>query len=83
MPHVTGNGHQLTATIRPEDIEIAPQGVEGIIRNVNFEGSTTRIRVQIRDREYVVLTTTPRFSPGQTVHLAFPPEKIRILPGER
>ena len=78
-----GNGHRYTATIRPEDVIFSnkpDKGFNGIVRSINFEGSTTRIRVQIEGNEYIVLTTEPGFSPGQSVRLIFPPEKIRIFP---
>jgi ABC-type Fe3+/spermidine/putrescine transport system ATPase subunit len=78
-----GNGHAYTATIRPEDVIIstrADNGLKGIVRSINFEGSTTRIRVQIAGNEYVALTTKPGVSPGQAVRLVFPPEKIRVFP---
>jgi ABC-type Fe3+/spermidine/putrescine transport system ATPase subunit len=80
---ITGNGHRLTATIRPEDVIISAnshQGIEGIVRTINFEGTITRIRVQIQDNDYVALTTEQGFSAGQPVRLYFPPEKIRIFP---
>jgi ABC-type Fe3+/spermidine/putrescine transport system ATPase subunit len=80
---ITSNGHRLTATIRPEDIVIsidAAQGIEAIVQSINFEGSTTRIRVQIHNNDYWVLTPDPGFSQGQSVRLYFPPEKIRIFP---
>ena len=77
------NGHQLTATIRPENVAIstdAPQGIEGTVRTIHFEGSTTRIRLTIKDKEYMVLTTEQGFSSGQRVKVHIPPEKIRIFP---
>ncbi len=80
------NGHRFTATIRPEDVvisETSDDGIKGIVQAINFEGSTTRIRVQIRDNDYVALTTEPGFSSGQPVRLYFPPEKIRIFPFKR
>jgi ABC-type Fe3+/spermidine/putrescine transport system ATPase subunit len=83
VQEVTGNGHRITATIRPEDIVISvnsDQGIEAIVLSINFEGSTTRIRVQIKNNAYCVLTSEPGFSPGQSVRLYFPPEKIRIFP---
>ncbi len=80
-----GNGHRYTATIRPEDIIISTsprdetKGIEGKVQAIDFEGSTTRLRVQIRDNDYVALTTEPGFARGQPVQLYFPPEKIRIF----
>jgi len=80
-----GNGHLLTATIRPEDIRITPKSkydLQGRIQKINFEGSTTRVWVQCQGNRFVVLTPDADFSPGQTVSLHLPPEKIRIFPAE-
>ncbi len=81
-----GNGHLMTATIRPEDIVIASDSryaLRGRIQKTNFEGSATRIWVQCRDSRFVVLTSDSDFSPGQNVGLHLPPEKIRIFPSEK
>lgn len=78
------NGHALTAAIRPEDIVIIEQcgpGIEAIVQGVNFEGSATRLRVEIHGQSWCVLSNYPGFSIGQPVCLHFPPEKIRIFPG--
>ncbi|GAK61568.1 ABC transporter related [Candidatus Vecturithrix granuli] len=78
------NGHALTATIRPEDIVIAEQrgqGIEAIVQGVSFEGSATRLRVEIQGQSWCVLSNSPGFSIGQPVCLRFPPEKIRIFTG--
>jgi ABC-type Fe3+/spermidine/putrescine transport system ATPase subunit len=80
-----GNGHLMTATIRPEDIVIASDSkyaLRGQVQKTNFEGSTSRIWVQCRDNRFVVLTSDADFSPGQNVGLHLPPEKIRIFPAE-
>ncbi|MBD3308956.1 ATP-binding cassette domain-containing protein [candidate division KSB3 bacterium] len=81
---VTGNGHPLTATIRPEDVVIAADngrdGLQGTVRAINFEGSITRLRIHIQQQELSVLTTESGFTSGQTVRIHFPPEKIRIFP---
>ena len=80
-----GNGHLLTATIRPEDIRITPESkydLQGRIQKINFEGSATRVWVQCQGNRFVILTPNADFSPGQTVSLHLPPEKIRIFPAE-
>jgi len=84
-PAINGNGHLLTATIRPEDILITSESksdLQGRVQKTNFEGSATRIWVQCRDSRFVVLTSETGFSPGQTVGLHLPPDKIRIFPSE-
>ncbi len=80
-----GNGHLLTATIRPEDILITSKSkynLQGRVQKTNFEGSASRIWVQCQGNRFVVLTSDADFAPGQTVGLHLPPEKIRIFPGE-
>lgn len=80
-----GNGHLLTATIRPEDILItsgSKYNLQGQVQKTNFEGSATRIWVQCQGNRFVVLTSGADFSPGQNVGLHLPPEKIRIFPSE-
>ena len=84
-PAVNGNGHLLTATIRPEDILITSEStsdLQGRVQKTNFEGSATRIWVQCKGNRFVVLTSDADFSPGQTVGLHLPPDKIRIFPYE-
>ncbi|MCP4399352.1 MAG: ABC transporter ATP-binding protein [bacterium] len=77
------NGHRVTATIRPENLlisEDSTQGINATIKTVNFEGSSTRISLNIKDKDYIVLSNEYGFSAGQRVKVAFPPEKIRIFP---
>ncbi len=81
-PAINGNGHWLTATIRPEDILIAAAPkyeLQGQVQKTNFEGSATRIWVQCRDTRFVILTSETGFAPGQKVGLHLPPEKIRVF----
>lgn len=81
-----GNGHLRTATVRPEDIRIAPRsrggagGLTGRIVRMNFEGSATRVVVACAAGELMVLTAHDRFAPGDEVELTLPPEKIRLFP---
>jgi ABC-type sugar transport system ATPase subunit len=85
-PGITGNGHITTATIRPEDILISHDSehdIKGRVQRINFEGITTRIWVKCKDTDVVVLTSDASFSPGQTVRIQLPPEKIRIFPKKK
>ena len=84
-PEIKSNGHLLTATIRPEDIQISSDSkydLQGQIQKINFEGSATRIWVQCKGNRFVVLTSDANFAPGQNVGLQLPPEKIRIFPSD-
>jgi ABC-type sugar transport system ATPase subunit len=78
-----GNGHQLTATIRPEDIVIVDggvSGVEGRVFKTRFEGMATRIWIQCRDTVLMVLTPESGIEVGQQVRLHLPPQKIHVFP---
>jgi len=84
-PEINGNGHLLTATIRPEDILISSDStfeVEAEIEKTNFEGSTTRIWVKCQNTRFVILTSESKFFCGQSVRIHLPSEKIRIFPSE-
>ncbi len=82
----SGNGHRRTATIRPEDIQSADDPVEmpdsrpGTVVRTRFEGVATRAWIACPSRELVVLSAKPGLTPGQSVRLRFPPEKIRVFP---
>ena len=83
LPHANGNGHRLTATIRPEDIRIetdATGRLSGKIVKASFEGSATRLWIDCASNTLVVLSTDSDFSPGQSVGLHLPADKIRIFP---
>jgi ABC-type sugar transport system ATPase subunit len=84
-PAFNGNGHVLTATIRPEDILITSEStfdLRGQVQKTNFEGSATRIWVQCKGNRFVVLTPEADFSPGQQVGLHLPSDKIRVFPSD-
>jgi ABC-type Fe3+/spermidine/putrescine transport system ATPase subunit len=84
-PGANGNGHLRTATIRPEDILLSPDAkydLHGKIVKTNFEGSATRIWINCRENRFVVLTSDNDYTPGQSVRIHLPPDKIRIFPCE-
>ncbi|MEJ2642192.1 MAG: ABC transporter ATP-binding protein [Desulfosarcinaceae bacterium] len=82
---------KITATIRPEEIQISPGGnghpgsaLAGIVRKTSFEGIATRLWVTCEDQEFVVLTPITAYRPGDRVVLELPAEKLRLfLPAER
>lgn len=77
-------------TIRPEDIKIIgedPDGpvssrhcLDGEVTGVNFEGSLTRLTVQVEHNLLTVLCRRPAFRTGQTVRLKMPEECIHFFP---
>ncbi len=80
-----GNGHLRTATIRPEDVQLAtapvdlPDSFAGTVVRTRFEGMATRAWIQCPFGELVVLTAESALAPGQSVRLRLPPEKIRVF----
>lgn len=83
LPQVNGNGHLLSATIRPEDIRISATGnfeLEGRVERAHFEGSATRVWVHCLGGVLVVLAGRGEYYPGQRVRLNLPPERIRVFP---
>ena len=81
----SGNGHLRTATIRPEDIQLVtapddlPDSINGKVLRTRFEGMVTRAWINCPPGEMVVLTAEPGLTPGQSVRLRLPPDKIRIF----
>jgi ABC-type Fe3+/spermidine/putrescine transport system ATPase subunit len=76
----------ITATIRPEDIQISANcnghpssALDGQVRKTSFEGIATRIWVACEDQEFVVLTPDTGFCPGDRVVLELPAEKLRLF----
>ncbi|HEX3864944.1 MAG TPA: ABC transporter ATP-binding protein [Stellaceae bacterium] len=79
-------GAAITAAVRPESIEIAPDGaattaaaggLHGTIRAASFLGSNIRYDIQTGDRELrVTVSATSMLPPGTTVRLIFPPNAL-------
>jgi ABC-type Fe3+/spermidine/putrescine transport system ATPase subunit len=82
----SGNGHRRTATIRPEDVQLAsdagdaPDSIPGTVVRTRFEGMATRAWIACPSGELVVLTAASGLAPGQSVRLRLPPDKLRIFP---
>ena len=82
VSHADGNGRELAATIRPEDVVLSADpgcGMRGEVKKTHFEGSVTRLWVQCNGRCWVVVAPYATYHIGQTVGLVFPPEKVRIF----
>ena len=80
-----GDGHTLTATIRPEDIVLREAGTGaffGRIEKTQFEGSQTRLWLQSNGTRWVVLTSDTHYQPDQEVPIYLPPEKVRLFSDE-
>jgi spermidine/putrescine transport system ATP-binding protein len=67
--------------IRPEDIDIVPQGegmITGIVDSVAFKGVHYEIDVKTKDRIYTI-HTTDHAKEGTKVDIKFGPEDIHIM----
>ena len=81
-----GNGRTMTATIRPEDIQLrtaVPGTLSGRIEKTRFEGSQTRLWLQCNGTRWVVLTSEDVYRKGQHVEVHLPPKKVRIFSSQR
>jgi ABC-type Fe3+/spermidine/putrescine transport system ATPase subunit len=81
--NMDSNGHMITATIRPEDMQIsdhADLALEAQVQKANFEGSVTRLWVQCKGRSFVILTSASDYHAGQNVRIGLPPDKVILFP---
>ncbi len=75
---------EAIAVIRPENIIISSAGITngkvGRVAQIQFEGSTTRLTIEVGDESFTALSLRPDFHREQLVWLHFPPERLHILP---
>ncbi len=81
-----GSG-EVTASIRSEDIAIShtkgKNGVSGEIVSQLFEGTTTKLQVQVGKEIFQVTSLRPDFQVGQNVWLSLPAKHFRLFPTRR
>jgi ABC-type Fe3+/spermidine/putrescine transport system ATPase subunit len=74
------------AVIRPEDINLttspSPESLKGKVLHIRFEGTSTRISVQVEESTFTVLAVRPELTVGQTVWLRFPAERLHMFPDD-
>lgn len=86
VTEASGNGYRRTATIRPEDVQLAvasdplPGSFSGTVVRTRFEGTATRAWIACPSGELEVLTAMAGLDPGRSVRLRLPPDKIRVFP---
>jgi putative spermidine/putrescine transport system ATP-binding protein len=78
---LVGSAHP--ASLRPEAIRIAAKGHAGVVRSVNFLGSTTRLSVQLDATTVTVLCPLSDTSPnvGDTIHLSWDGADMHVMEG--
>jgi putative spermidine/putrescine transport system ATP-binding protein len=81
MQSLVGAPHP--ASLRPEAIRIAAKGHAGVVRSVNFLGSTTRLSVQLDATTVTVLCALSDTSPnvGDTIHLSWDSADMHVMEG--
>ncbi len=76
---------QAFAVIRPEDIVVcprqAPEGMAGVVVQIQFEGPTTRLTIEAGQSTFTALSSRPDLTKDQVVGLQFPADRLHILPG--
>lgn len=74
---------EITAIIRPENISLSktriPQSSAATVLHKRFEGTLTRLTVELGSKTLSVLSLSPDFHPGQKVWVTLPPEKIHTF----
>lgn len=82
-PAQIADSPKATAVIRPEDLVVYPdsteQGVAGKVLHRLFEGSTTRLTIEVKGHLFTACSIRPQFAAGQRVRLYFPPKRLHIL----
>ncbi len=82
-PTSLGDCPEATAMIRPEDIVLSSQKRDnttaGRISELQFEGSTSSLRIDSTDKTFTVVSLRADFHPGQVVWLHFPLERMHIF----
>jgi len=78
----------VDALVRPENLTVAvAEGGNGIVTNLTFLGSTTRVAVLLSEDTEVSVdvpsTTAAAMTPGTAVQVALPPTPVLIAPRAR
>lgn len=75
------------AVIRPENIVLSSTGLTnataGRVVHVQFEGSTTRLTIEVDNETFTAISLRPDFQIGQSIGLHFPPERLHIFPDKQ
>ncbi len=68
-------------TIRAEDVEITETGLSATITGIRDHGADLRLHCAIPEPLTILLRNANRtdFAAGQSIHVTFPPEKLRTL----
>ena len=79
-------GEAATAAIRPEDVQVggeaaAPNRFSGKVEIVEYLGRDNEAVLTLDGGASLWVRTPAHLSPGETVPIAFPPDKVILLSG--
>jgi putative spermidine/putrescine transport system ATP-binding protein len=86
--HALLPGSHATAAIRPEDVQVGPDGAganrfRGRVEIVEYLGRDNEAVLTMEDSSSLWVRTPAHLAPGETVPVTFPPDKVIFLPSER
>ncbi|MGH8889430.1 MAG: ABC transporter ATP-binding protein [Acidothermaceae bacterium] len=70
----------VVAAIRPDDVEVAAEGVEAVIEIVEYHGRQLAAQARLVDGQVIHLKSLERLAPGDSVRLAVPPDRVLVYP---
>jgi putative spermidine/putrescine transport system ATP-binding protein len=81
-----GAGAPATAAIRPEDVQVGADAAgvntfSGCVEIVEYLGRDNEAVLRLEDQSSLWVHTPAHLTPGQTVSVTFPPDKVIFLPG--
>jgi putative spermidine/putrescine transport system ATP-binding protein len=84
--HALAAGSPATAAIRPEDVQIGTDAAganrfRGRVEIVEYLGRDNEAVLTMEDTSSLWVRTPARLTPGETVPITFPPDKVIFLPG--
>jgi putative spermidine/putrescine transport system ATP-binding protein len=68
----------VIVAIRPDDVEVAAEGVEAVIEIVEYHGRQLAAQARLRDGQVIHLKSLERLAPGDAVRLAVPPDRVLV-----
>lgn len=74
----TKSGVKFEIGVRPEYVELAPQGIEGIVRSVADVGRHNVIEVIVGDTRISIVSESDLPEKGESVHLKFRQDQTRL-----
>jgi putative spermidine/putrescine transport system ATP-binding protein len=84
--HVLAPGERATAAIRPEDVQVGPDGsatnsFRGRVDIVEYLGRDNEAVLTLEGGSSLWVRTPAHIARGETVSVTFPPDKVIFLPG--